>query len=574
MVIYYDPHYYSITSLFVLKGTVLHAVIFDLEFWFHVGLHSFCAIWFWTYRDDYYVEHYVLPDDAWKLTLTLNTFLAVFFSSQCYSRYWDIYNNCQSIDESLKLFVRELDTFMWQKSVRRHVKTAIKYMLSAVFLFYFTLSDGGRIDEEEWTFMKERGLLTEEEIALLGPNGMCGAIKGYTLTSWAVRCAQTAMRTPDLRKLFSPPECAALMNRIDGEAVTCTICMRNISDLLALPVPYAYFHLLSLVMVLNFWTTNWYLVFAFRTPWTILPYACSVLMFLGIRCVSASLADPFRPESTDKLGCAMPSLAFLNNAYHNAVALVETIEDGHPFPEPRCDFDEEWVEDETDYSPRGLIRTISRSPDFKSAPTVKDLKQQRNCHRKWCVGEQTHVAFQWKSSQVGTYVEGWLKRVRGHIEEEEEEALALTEAQIDKPAAAAPKRVSLQEPVEEEQPKLSVEEIQMMNTIQKLANQQRTLFTVVSRLLGEDASDASCSTEPIPSTISSPLLGKLPKTGSNPELAEKQKEKKNKANSPKSPAATQAASAPAKMQKGTNSFGGGSKSPTAKKVGKGIPPAG
>jgi len=538
MVVYYNPHYPAYTSLAVLKGTVLHSVLFSSEYWCHVSLHIFLSIWFWYKRHEYNLESFTMPADAFKLTLTLNTFLLVYFSSQCYKRYWDIYNNTQSIDESLKLFVRQLDTFLWQKSVRRHVKIAIKYMLAAIFLFYFVLSDGGRIDQEEWDFMIERGLLTQEEITYLrGPRN--AAIKGVVLTSWSVRCVQSAMRTEEISKLFSPPERGAYIGRIDKEAVSVNQCMRNISDLLAMPVPFAYFHLLSLIMVMNFCIANWYLVVTYYTPWTILPFSVTVLVFLGIRSVSASLADPFQAESGDKLQCAMPALAFLNNAYHNAVALVETIEDHHPHPEPRCELDEDFLSSEQHLSE---AHNNGENKVIKPGNTITALQKTFSCHKRLCVGEQAHVAFQWKSSQVGgAYVEGWIKGIRHKImnaTDFEKEGL------LDEPAAAPP--------AEEKAPELTPEQIQIIAAIEKLADQQRALCTVVNRIINSEQDDDAFAVLP-DSKVTEPLLSSAtsPFTSATPTAVAESGEKPAKA----------------KMAKAKSK-------PAAKKFGKPMPPAG
>jgi len=400
MVVYYDPHYPAFLSLFVVNGTVIRANISSIEFWVHVGSHAFLSIYFFN-MEDIDLTNSQIPKDAWQLTAGFLTFLIVFFTGQCYSRYLEMYQSCQTIDESMKLFIRELITFLYMPSVRRQVRIATKYMLAAVFIFYFSLSDGG-LEAEEWDILAQKRLLSVKEIEYIR---VYAGHKGVILTSWATRAAQHALRTEEVQK-FTPPERAALMNRIDGFAVASGKAMRRIADLMALPLPYAYFHLLNLLMCLNFLMTNWYLASSQRTWMTIPPYVCYVTVFLGLRRLSAALADPFQPEKDDILQVAFPCVSFLKNAFDNGVNLMESVE---PDPISKMVMDPQ-NRLEMEYNDE-LDDMLNFNCDDMAAIKIGGWKGDNN-KREFTMptlrGVQKNVAFTWKTLDGKKFLQEWI----------------------------------------------------------------------------------------------------------------------------------------------------------------------
>lgn len=411
MVVYYDPHYPAFLSIFVINGTVIRATLMSAEFWVHVSSHIFLSIYFFYKKTDVDLTESLIPKDAWQLTAGFLTFLIVFFSGQCYSRYLEMYQACQTIDESMKLFIRELITFLHMPSVRRQVRIATKYMLASVFIFYFSLSDGG-LAQEEWDMLQRKRLLSMKEIDYI----RCYAgHKGVILTSWATRAAQHAMRTEEPMKLFTPPERAALMNRIDSQAVNSGKAMRRIADLMAMPLPYAYFHLLSLLMVINFTMTNWYLASHHCTWLTIPPFVCYVLVFLGLRRLSASLADPFQPEEEDPLQVAFPCVSFLENAFSNGVNLMESLEKDKAtgiVMDPQHRLEMEYKDELDDL----LNFNVEDSTPIKIGGANGWQKDERSVMERVkdfsLRGTQKYVAFKWRKLDERKFLEEWVQDER------------------------------------------------------------------------------------------------------------------------------------------------------------------
>lgn len=410
MVYYYDPHYPAFASLFVLTGTILSSAIFSPEFWLHVLSHSALTTAFW-FMEDERSSLQELPKDATFLTTGFLTFLIVFFSGQCYDRYQEMYKCCQTIDDSTKLYIRELITFMYQPGVRRQVMLSAKYMCACIFYFYFSISDG-YVHDEEWDAMEQKGLLSPAEMKYI-KKFAAPTSRGLVITSWSVRAAQHALRTEEMMKIYSPPERAAIMNRLDGHAVAQSKDMRRVGDLLALPVPYAYFHLLSFVMCLNFAMTNWYLVSHYHTPLSIGPFAAYVLVFLGLRKLSAALADPFRPEKDDRLQCAMPCVAFLWNAFHNIVTLMEALDEGAPDPQKRIELNEapeSYVDFEV--NTMDLVHIGGANGWSHRDETLKfdpEMSTWQRIQKRLFIGDQNHVAFKWRQMDQDAYLSKWIK---------------------------------------------------------------------------------------------------------------------------------------------------------------------
>lgn len=91
---------------------------------------------------------------------------------------------------------------------------------------------------------------------------------------------------------------------------------------MALPIPFAYWHLMNLVFALNFLLLS-IVMASFRTWLTIAPYGMALLIFMGLREVANALADPFGSDSVD-----FPLVQFLDYTFDHSVCLLEAF--SHP----------------------------------------------------------------------------------------------------------------------------------------------------------------------------------------------------------------------------------------------------
>lgn len=539
MVVYYDPHVAAINSIFVVNGSVLAAVLLRLEFWVISIGHVIPAVYYYVDETAYIAP---LPEDGWWLLSSLIAFFAVFYSSQCYRRYQEIYICCQDIDMQLKLFTQNIVIYLHQPSIRVYVKCAAKYMIAAVFNFYFKLTDGGDILEEEWELFDEKGLLTEQELDYIR-NKFQGH-KNLLLSSWAVRNCQTALGTQELQNIYSAPERAALMTRLDHASVEFCKKMRRVADLLALPVPFAYFHTFSLILILNFAVTSWYLVAKYKTPLTIVPFFAYVLCFLGIRQLAASLADPFLPEHYDCLRCAFPVLAFLNTSYLDVCALMETIEAGHIKPETRCDSAEAKDHLQTHHANHHERQLTDNSLEFghhrsshvqpmlsdcidHTTTTLSDMAKERPLIERLFVGQQTHMIWQWNSNHISQHVRPWVRQMRREafhatLVESAQKEQACASAPAESKSALDPKEALAPKPVDAPP---TTNDQHIMEALNELANNQRALYEAYQKLVSEKfegdlpLSDEASNTQAIDSPDEDAVTTPFVQTVGKPQMA-------------------------------------------------------
>ena len=88
-------------------------------------------------------------------------------------------------------------------------------------------------------------------------------------------------------------------------------------QLLAQPVPWAYFHLLALMTFITLFLVGYSLVGLALWPVTLTVHSIVCLIFMGLKNLAVAMADPFGDDEVDFNVDAM-----LAGAYKNAVAII------------------------------------------------------------------------------------------------------------------------------------------------------------------------------------------------------------------------------------------------------------
>merc|ERR1712232_221226 len=108
-----------------------------------------------------------------------------------------------------------------------------------------------------------------------------------------------------------------IYNRMHQHLMDIVRACDGIGHLVAMPVPYVYYHLMNVILSLNICLLasipaligSWY---------TVGPFAIAALIIMGLREVACALADPFGEDVTD-----FPVPEFVNHAFDRAVCLLE-----------------------------------------------------------------------------------------------------------------------------------------------------------------------------------------------------------------------------------------------------------
>jgi len=291
MTIAYEPtDFNELTVLFRWKGTIFPRVLLRPAIWFllsaHIGFY-----YLHMYRHD--VE---MPTLAWKLVLvptSLLTFFLVFYSGNCFSRYYGFYNKCMGMSGCV---------MAWTGLLRVHFPSAdaqtlfnlSRYMVASVYLLYFQLggsaSDGGKnVVESEWQVLIQTGLIGGDEADRLK------AYKGFRpflLQVWALNCLKARLASDDKK---AP---GAALGPFQAEALKLRGFTSDIVDQLSQPVPFPYYHTLTLMLSLNLFLMA-YSMIEFETIMTIPCFFIVCMVCLGLKETAVALADPFGGDDVD-----------------------------------------------------------------------------------------------------------------------------------------------------------------------------------------------------------------------------------------------------------------------------------
>ena len=242
--------------------------------------------------------------------LTLLFFFIVFYGNSSYQRFYTLYGHCVGIGGT---------TMEWVSLVKAHsvgldepaLSTAqwntTRYILAAAHILYYALH-GDSISEDEWQMMGARELLSAGELEVLKAYK---GFKPFLAVSWGLdaakaMCAQTGERDNG----WSSWQFREVAFKFRGHC-------GQIINLLKQPVPFPYFHLLNVIMLLQLLLLSYALAgFPLIAPYfstTIIGFSTVVL--LGMRGLAVQLSNPFGNDAVD-----FEIEKFMLGSYSNAVA--------------------------------------------------------------------------------------------------------------------------------------------------------------------------------------------------------------------------------------------------------------
>jgi predicted membrane chloride channel (bestrophin family) len=228
----------------------------------------------------------VLPWSAAVVGLTLLFFFIVFYGNSSYQRFYQLYGHTVGIGGTTMewvCLVRSCSTGLAEPERSTARWNATRFVLAAAHVLYYALH-GESISEDEWRMIVLRQLLSESEVCLLK------AYKGFRpflAVCWALESAQTmcasAGQHGDGWTAWQFREVAFKFRGHCGQIV----------NLLKQPVPFPYFHLLNVIMLLQLLLLSYALAcFPQIAPYfsiLILVFATAVL--IGMRGLAVQLSN-------------------------------------------------------------------------------------------------------------------------------------------------------------------------------------------------------------------------------------------------------------------------------------------
>ena len=288
MTILYDPNDFNELSVLTQwRGTIMPAVLCSPSFWFLLMAH---IVFLFLHI---YHEEVEMPSLPWKLVgvpTALLTFFLVFYSSNCFKRYYEMFNLCMNMAGCVQAYVGMLRVHFFSSSPEELWNLG-RYVIASVFTLYYQLakgSDGGRaITEREWGRLLKTGLVSEGEVKRLQ------AFKGFVpwlLQVWGLRALSD--------KITELGKEAKTMNQFQNQVIALRNHCANLIATVEQPVPFPYYHTLTLMLSLNLLLMA-YAMIEFETIMTIPCFFIIALVALGLKETAVSLSDPFGGEDVD-----------------------------------------------------------------------------------------------------------------------------------------------------------------------------------------------------------------------------------------------------------------------------------
>lgn len=339
------------------KHTVLPMVAKDPVFWLLMGVHMYIL----QKQKALIEEGSSLPALDWKassMLWSLLTFFVVFYGGHCYARFYTFYGACTGLGGVLGEFAYLIRSH-FDASPALVKWNMLRLMLGGMEIQLASLggtdSGGSKgLSDSEWDRIHKHGFLSRSEIASLQKYK---GSKPFLPAVWAlteVRCALKAKlsKTPPsapskavpalpespLDSSKSPGKKAAAAAESDAEAtlLMTPAAMAVLNDfeqavlkfksncgqatnLLKMPVPFAYFHVLKLLLIISLVLTSYALVELEHAQvlMSMIVFTIITVIMIGLQAVAVAMSDPFGDDDID-----FDLEAFLKGAYDNAVALI------------------------------------------------------------------------------------------------------------------------------------------------------------------------------------------------------------------------------------------------------------
>ena len=238
MTIVYDASELNeISVLMRWRGTVLAMVLTRPVIWILVGIH-YLFLHLQLER-----ENIQMPKLPWPIVAVptgLLTFFLVFYSGNCFRRYYTLYGRCMAMNGAVMSWVGLCRVF-FNSASSETLWNLSRHMLASVYVHYFTLggdaSDGGKlITDSEWAIVMRHRMLSEQERQQLSAYP---GFKPFLLQCWALQAVNEHLAS-DAKRAGG-----ASLAAFQAQAFALRHECSEVVNTLAQPVPFPYFHVVG-----------------------------------------------------------------------------------------------------------------------------------------------------------------------------------------------------------------------------------------------------------------------------------------------------------------------------------------
>lgn len=195
----------------------------------------------------------------------------------------------------------------------KHTRLACRYLIAAVLLFCFDVRGENGTSAEDWDILKRYGLIKDDEQEFLKMDS--SPMRAHMMLQWSCMVTRDGHQLVLKNKKVPGNVINALIPMI------CTIraLMQEIQDVMNLPIPFQYFHLLNVMLCVNFFLWG-YVMAITASIFAPVTYFFAVAIFIGMMELSSHLTDPFGDDDTD-----FPLGAWMEETLSTCVLYVEEL---------------------------------------------------------------------------------------------------------------------------------------------------------------------------------------------------------------------------------------------------------
>lgn len=292
MVVDYDPSESFLVTAFTWGCTVLPFVLKRREFWLFMALHLMIGH---LYRDGYLEGAdqskalYFMDWNDMKVISAITTFFVVFYSNQIFNRYQKLYSDTRNLITKITEFTFEVSLHVKESSLA-HARLTSRFFLAATVVFFSEMKVNTSTKEFEQFI--EQGILKEPEVEHI--EKFYKQQRSLILLHWAAKVVREGHSIAVKEKKAPANALKSMIDKLVGARQS----MQEVVDTLCLPVPFQYFHLLNVMIVVNL--LLWAYVMAITdSAFAPIVYFFAALIFMGMMELASQLSDPFGDDDTD-----------------------------------------------------------------------------------------------------------------------------------------------------------------------------------------------------------------------------------------------------------------------------------
>eukprot|EP00927_Polykrikos_kofoidii_P014969 TRINITY_DN16627_c0_g3_i1.p1 TRINITY_DN16627_c0_g3~~TRINITY_DN16627_c0_g3_i1.p1 ORF type:complete len:417 (+),score=95.03 TRINITY_DN16627_c0_g3_i1:150-1253(+) len=323
-------------------------VVEGVEFWFLLAVNI--TVWYTRHVHIFEPElyHVDLPWGLTGATGSLMTFFVCFYNSHVFGRYQKLYTLTKLMGEAVLELVSMLRLQVQDVNARRQIA---KLVVSSCLMFFYertaTTENTSNVSSKEYRQLKTLELLDDREIKELQAHcKRCGAdaLPSFIVLLWAMELMRLSTEAPEERD--------DMLGGFYAKVHQVRKCQANVIQILDLPMPFQYFHIMNLMLALNLML--WAYSLGCQDSWFApVIFMFVQMMFQGIRELSTALSDPFGEDEVD-----FPLNDWMMGLYARVYGILED-----PYDISQLDLDE--VESLLD--PSDAYHLISMHVDMETA---------------------------------------------------------------------------------------------------------------------------------------------------------------------------------------------------------------